>query len=232
MSGNQLLTPMFVDNSDTGLVIAGLRRYNVFTAVFFLGRHRRLLTELAAISRAAPGERALDIGCGPGKLVRALGAAVGGSGVAVGVDPSETAITDNRRRDRAANHRYERGPAQELPFADAEFDVVTCTFVMHHVPEQHRDAALAEMWRVLRPGGRVLLADAAPAPWMRRVFARRSGDPFAEVDIRRYAEQLRAVGFTDLDYTDSRYQTGILTAVKPEGSAPPDGSADVVGGLG
>ncbi|MFC4372649.1 methyltransferase domain-containing protein [Nocardia halotolerans] len=217
MSENQLLIPMFVHDGDTGLVIAGLRRYNVFTSVFFLGRHRSLLAELVTTAGASPGERALDIGCGPGKLVRALGAAVGPAGEAVGVDPSAAAIADSRRRDRAAHHRYERGPAQELPFADAEFDAVTCTFVMHHIPEQHREAALAQMWRVVRPGGRVLLADAAPAPWLRRVLRPLlgGGDPFAGVDIRRYTEGLRAVGFTDLTYHRSRYQTGILTGVKP-----------------
>lgn len=209
---------MFVHDAGTGLVIQGLRRYNVFTTLFFLGRHRRLLDEFVTRSGARPGERALDIGCGPGKLVRALGAVVGPKGSAVGVDPSATAVTDNRRRDRAAHHRYEVGPAQDLPLPDDAFDIVTCTFVMHHIPEAHRAAALAQMWRVLRPGGRVLLADASPSPRMRRalsVLLRDGGDPFADADIRHYTELLRALGFTELTYTQSRDQTGILTGIKP-----------------
>ncbi len=209
---------MFVDHAGTGLVIAGLRRYNLFTTLFFLGRHRRLLAEFVTLSGARGGEHALDIGCGPGKLVRALGAAVGPGGAAVGIDPSATAIADNRRRDRAAQHRYEVGPAQDLPLPDAAFDVVTCTFVMHHIPEAQRTAALAQMWRVLRPGGRVLLADASPSPRLRRalsVVLRSGGDPFAAVDIRHYTEPLRALGFTELTYTRSRDQTGILTGIKP-----------------
>ncbi|MFE3545682.1 class I SAM-dependent methyltransferase [Nocardia sp. NPDC059177] len=216
MSRNQLLTPMFVDDAGTGLVIAGLRRYNVFTALFFLGRHRRLLREFVALSGARPGEHALDIGCGPGKLVRALGAAVGSRGTAVGVDPSATAIADNRGRDRAAHHRYEVGPAQELPLPDAEFDAVTCTFVMHHIPEPQRAAALAQMWRVLRPGGRLLLADASPTPRMRAVLSVfHDADAFVQTDIRQYTDPLRDLGFAELTYTQSRDQTGILTAVKP-----------------
>ncbi|MEU4323374.1 methyltransferase domain-containing protein [Nocardia fluminea] len=218
MSRNQLLTPMFVDDAGTGLVIAGLRRYNLFTAVFFLGRHRRLLAEFVTRSGARAGSHALDIGCGPGKLVRALGAAVGPNGAAVGVDPSATAVADNSDRDRATHHRYVVGPAQSLPLPDAEFDVVTCTFVMHHIPESQRDAAIAEMWRVLRPGGRLLLADASPTPRMRAVlslFLGRGGDPFADADIRHYTERVEAVGFIDLSYTQSRDQTGILTALKP-----------------
>ncbi|MET9214602.1 MULTISPECIES: class I SAM-dependent methyltransferase [unclassified Nocardia] len=217
MSRNQLLTPMFVEDSDTGIVIAGLRRYNLFTTVFFLGRQRRLLAEFVAAAGIAPGQRTLDIGCGPGKLVRASGVATGPSGAAVGVDPSAIAVDDNRRRDRAAHHRYEQAPAQELPFDDGEFDVVTCTFVMHHIPEQHRTAAIAEMWRVLRPGGRLLLADASLTPRARRLLAPffGGGNPFADADIRHYTDQLRATGFTELDFTQSKYQTGILTARKP-----------------
>ncbi|MFD3707197.1 class I SAM-dependent methyltransferase [Nocardia sp. NPDC058658] len=214
MPRNQLLTPMFVNDSDTGLVIEGLRRYNLFTSVFFLGRHRRLLAEFVTLSGARQGDNALDIGCGPGKLVRALGAV---TGAAVGVDPSATAVAANSARDRAARHRYVVGPAQELPLPDAEFDVVTCTFVMHHIPESRRDAAIAEMWRVLRPGGRLLLADASPSPRMRAVlslFLGRGGDPFADADIRHYADRVEAVGFTELTYIQSRDQTGILTAVK------------------
>ncbi|MFD3510821.1 class I SAM-dependent methyltransferase [Nocardia sp. NPDC058666] len=214
MTRNQLLTPMFVHDADTGLVIEGLRRYNLFTAVFFLGRHRRLLAEFVALSGAGPGWRALDIGCGPGKLVRALGTAVGPTGAVVGVDPSVTAVEENR--DGVAHHRYEVGPAQDLPVSDAEFDVVTCTFVMHHIPEAKRDAAIAEMWRVLRPGGRLLLADASPSPRIRAVFSLFLGrDPFVDVDIRHYIERVEAAGFLDLSYSRSRDQTGILTAVKP-----------------
>lgn len=68
---------MFVDQPDTGLVLSGLRRYNLFTAVFFLGRQGRLLRDFVDRTGLRPGEDALDIGCGPGKLVRALGRRAG-----------------------------------------------------------------------------------------------------------------------------------------------------------
>ncbi|WP_228813946.1 MULTISPECIES: class I SAM-dependent methyltransferase [Nocardia] len=212
-------SPMFVDAPDTGLVIEGLRRYNLFTAVWFLGRHRRLLAELVQASGAAPGNAAVDIGCGPGKLVRALGAAVGPQGTVAGIDPSAAAVDYNRRRDVHPNHRYIQAPAQALPLPDASVDVVTCTFVMHHIPGEHREAAVAEMWRVLRPGGRLLLVDARPTRWMRFLFSRSArhhgADPFAEIDIRRYTPSLRAAGFTDLRYIAGRHMAGISTASKP-----------------
>lgn len=212
---------MFVDDPGTGLVIEGMRRYNVFTAVWFLGRHRRLLAELVRTSGASPGDDAVDIGCGPGKLVRALGARVGARGSVAGIDPSASAVAYNQRRDDRPNHRYIQAPAQDLPLPDASVDVVTCTFVMHHIPEEYRAAAIAEMWRVLRPGGRLLLADAHPTRWMRFLFsrtARQNGnnDHFDAVDIRRYTPLLRSVGFVDVEYVASRHMTGIATAAKPD----------------
>ncbi|ONM48753.1 hypothetical protein B0T44_23005 [Nocardia donostiensis] len=216
---------MFTDHADIGIVISGLRRYNLFTAAFFLGRHHRLIAELARLSGAGTGDQALDIGCGPGKLVRALGDMVGPEGGVVGVDPSETAVAYNRRRDRSPNHRYEQSVAQQLNQLDAAFDIITCTFVMHHIPEQHRVAAVEEMWRVLRPGGRLLLADAHPTVRARSVFAgiarlaRRGSNPhdtFDAVDIRQYSETLVAVGFATPHFVTSRYSTGILIAEKPD----------------
>ncbi|WP_280415796.1 class I SAM-dependent methyltransferase [Nocardia carnea] len=222
-------SPMFVDAPDTGLVIEGMRRYNLFTTVWFLGRHRRLLAELVRASGAGPGDDAVDIGCGPGKLVRALGARVGPQGSAAGIDPSATAIDYNNRRDTRANHRYLQAPAQELPLPDASVDIVTCTFVMHHIPEEHREAAIAEMWRVLRPGGRLLLADAHPTPRVRFLSGwstrRHHGpDPLADVDIRRYTTALQSVGFAGIEYRESHNVTGVMTASKPF-SPPSTGTA-------
>ncbi|WP_280437421.1 class I SAM-dependent methyltransferase [Nocardia carnea] len=219
-SDQRTRSPMFVDAPDTGLIIQGMRRYNLFTTVWFLGRHRRLLAELARGSGAGLGDDAVDIGCGPGKLVRALGEQVGPLGSVVGIDPSAAAIDYNNRRDTRPNHRYIQAPAQDLPLPDASVDVVTCTFVMHHIPEEHREAAIAEMWRVLRPGGRLLLADAHPGPWLRFLFTRAAHgdhdkDPFEAIDIRRYDPALRSVGCADPSYMVSPFMTGMLVAFKP-----------------
>ncbi|MGW5385904.1 class I SAM-dependent methyltransferase [Nocardia sp. NPDC003963] len=213
-------TPMFVDDPGTGLVIVGMRRYNLFTTVWFLGRHRRLIAELVRTSGASPGDDAVDIGCGPGKLVRALGSRVGTQGSVTGIDPSGSAVAYNQGRDDRRNHRYVQAPAQDLPLADASVDVVTCTFVMHHIPEEHRAAAISEMWRVLRPGGRLLLADAHPTRWMRFLFSRSArrhndGDPFDAIDVRRYTPLLRSVGFIEVEHAAGKHMTGMTTASKP-----------------
>ena len=90
----------------------------------------------------------LDVGCGEGWLVRRL--AAGGARV-VGVDPLASALERARREDPGQDARYIEGVAQALPFELERFDVVVFFNSLHHVPEAHMDAALAQAARVLRP---------------------------------------------------------------------------------
>jgi len=108
---------------------------------------------------AATGdEHALDVGCGAGALALALAPIVAD---VVGIDrvPELLALG----RDRApANVSFVEGDAEALPFADASFDLVGTLRTLHHV--QHPERVLAELARVCRPGGRVLVVDQiAPA---------------------------------------------------------------------
>lgn len=217
------------NESTPGILITRVRGYNLFNTVFFTGRRHHLDVTLTTVGKTAPGENVLDIGCGPGRFAGVLADRVGPSGTVVGVDPSgpmiEYASTHAGRR---SNCEFHRGAAQSLNFPDATFDVVTATFVMHHIFEEQREVALANMFRVLRPGGRLLLADAHPLERVRtgavrllaRSAARHHGrsaatDPFAAVDVRNYIGTLRAIGFDDVEFRAVKPSTGTLLAVKP-----------------
>lgn len=105
-----------------------------------------------------PGERLLDAGSGPGFLAQAIGEAVGRSGRVCGVDVSEPLLA--YARERAAGTpwvEYRHGDVARLAFGEAEFDAAVCIQVLEYVPEV--DAALSELFRVLRPGGRLLVMD-------------------------------------------------------------------------
>ena len=78
------------------------------------------------------------------------------------MDPSAAAIAYAQRR-APSTVTLSVGVAQDLNLPDASFDVVTCTLAMHHIPARKREAALREMYRVTRPGGRVLVADFDPS---------------------------------------------------------------------
>ncbi|MGY1945433.1 methyltransferase domain-containing protein [Nocardia asiatica] len=105
------------------------------------------------------GERALDIGAGTGSEVLEFAERVGPDGEAVGVDPNPAmlAVAGARAEAAGVRARFVEGTAYRLPFPDDSFDAVRCERVYQHLDDPA--AATAEIARVLRPGGRVLLID-------------------------------------------------------------------------
>ena len=109
--------------------------------------------------RLAPGHRVLDIGCGTGFDVRALVARTTPGGQVVGVDSSAAAIETARQlsADLGDACHFAVADASRLPFADDTFDATRCDRTLQHVPDPQ--AAVAEMARVTRPGGVVLVSE-------------------------------------------------------------------------
>ena len=220
-----------IQPAQPGILITRVRGYNLFTAIF-LGGRGRLDRTLARLSGARAGDRVLDVCSGPGALAAALTAEVGAGGAVVGIDASPPMVTySTKHAGRQPNCHFEYGIAQDLNFPDGSFDVVTSTFAMHHIPESERPAAIAHMFRVLRPGGRLLLADMHPTgrihPALVRILSRlashgtsetatRGLDPVESVDIRQYRTLLSDAGFEGFDFTTVKRATGVLTAVKAE----------------
>ena len=107
-----------------------------------------------------PGERVLDIGSGPGFLAAGIASRVGESGAVSGIDLSEPMIayaSGLRAEPGAAPMTFELGDATALGFFDQSFDAVVSTQVYEYVPDI--ETAMAEVHRVLVPGGRVLILD-------------------------------------------------------------------------
>jgi len=115
----------------------------------FMGRYSRGLSPLLAdLAGVGPGMRVLDVGCGPGALVAELVARAGADRVAA-VDPSESFVVAARQRCPGVDVR--RATAEQLPFADAEFDATLAQLVVHFMSDPV--AGLTEMARVTRAGG-------------------------------------------------------------------------------
>jgi ubiquinone/menaquinone biosynthesis C-methylase UbiE len=117
---------------------------------------------LLAASGVGPGDRVLDVACGPGVVTCEFAAAARS---AVGLDLVDAMLDEARSRAAElglANVEFAAGDAGALPFADGTFDVVVSRFAIHHL--ERPATALAEMARVCAPAGRVVVCDTAPEP--------------------------------------------------------------------
>ena len=107
-----------------------------------------------------PGERVLDVGSGPGFLAEQMAVAVGPQGSVCGIDPSESMLAIAAKREPSAGSapiELRQSSAERLPYPDRIFDAAVSTQVLEYSNDV--PAAIAEMFRVLRPGGRVLILD-------------------------------------------------------------------------
>lgn len=148
-----------------GLVLNNGWRYDLgewFHNIFsFRGTFRKLRQRTISLAQLQPGEQVLDVGCGTGTLVMEAARRVGRPGGVAGVDPGAEQIARARAKAARRNLPIEFlvGVIEQLPFPDQSFDVVFSTLMMHHLPTSLKRQGLAEIARVLKPGGRLVIAD-------------------------------------------------------------------------
>ena len=134
-------------------------KYDVMNDLMSMGLHRAWKAYTVAGANARPGDRVLDIAGGTGDLARAFDKRVGPSGLVVHTDINEAMLRQGRDRLTDAGVLLPTSicDAETLPFPEAAFDIVCVAFGLRNMT--HKDKALSEMNRVLRPGGRLLVLE-------------------------------------------------------------------------
>ncbi len=133
--------------------------YDLLNTVMTAGLHHRWRERAADLALLGPGSRVLDVATGTGDLAIELARRVAPGGEVVGSDFSEAMLARARTKPKpvGAELRFEWGDALELPFADGTFDAATVGFGARNFSDLAR--GLAEMARVVRPGGRVVVLE-------------------------------------------------------------------------
>jgi ubiquinone/menaquinone biosynthesis C-methylase UbiE len=162
---------------------------------------RRRACELAAIQE---GASLLDVGCGTGSLALEAFRRAGSAGHVAGVDPGVRQIARARSKARRAGFpiEFQVGVIERLGFADASFDIVLSTMMLHHLPDDLKHRGLSEVARVLRPGGRLVVGD-----FMRPAEhdGRRPGLGAGETGIQDVPDLIREAGFEVVVHEDMRF---------------------------
>jgi demethylmenaquinone methyltransferase/2-methoxy-6-polyprenyl-1,4-benzoquinol methylase len=134
-------------------------KYDLMNDLMSAGLHRAWKAYTVQVANLKPGERALDIAGGTGDLSRAFARKVGETGVVVHTDINEAMLRQGRDRllDEGLILPTSLADAEKLPFKSESFDLVSVAFGLRNMT--HKDLALAEMCRVLKPGGRLLVLE-------------------------------------------------------------------------
>ncbi len=146
-------------------------RYDIMNDVLSMGMHRVWKAYTVGVAAIQPGMRVLDIAGGTGDLARAFAARVGEQGCVVLTDINEAMLRTGRDRllDDGLVIPTAACDAEHMPFADGSFDLASVAFGLRNMT--HKEAALAEMCRVLRPGGRLLVLEfSRPAPLLQKPY--------------------------------------------------------------
>lgn len=167
---------------------------------FYLEAKARRLLDLVRRRLGDPSDvRALDVGCGPGTFHRHL---AGRLGALEGVDVSATIVEEARRRNPGLT--YHVADASSLPAANGDFDLALAICILHHLAPAERGAVLAELGRVTRPGGLVVVFEHNPLnPLTRVAVARCVFDEHAVLLGRR--ETTRRLATAGLRPVEARY---------------------------
>jgi ubiquinone/menaquinone biosynthesis C-methylase UbiE len=173
-------------------------------------RDHVLKARLCAALSPAPAARVLDLGCGTGTLAIRIARTWPQTALsAVDADPDILAIARRKAARAGVSVEFEQVMAQSLPFAAATFDVAVSSLMFHHLTPEARLLALAELRRVLVPGGRLLIADFGRAsnPLRRLAFhAVRLLDGYRNTRDHARAQlvaQIRSAGFPDVRIVDT-----------------------------
>jgi len=174
-----------------------------------LGRERALREMTVNLAQVKPGDCALEVGCGTGTLTLAAKRQAGPSGKVFGIDIIPGMIELSRRKavEAQIDVTFQIGSIDDIPFSANQFDVVMCSFMIFHMSEMVRRKGITEIYRVLKPQGRLLVLDLAlPTQPVPRAIARALLGGMLQHDLRELLTLMEASGFSDIEFAQARFR--------------------------
>jgi ubiquinone/menaquinone biosynthesis C-methylase UbiE len=190
--------------------------YDSYMRKVTLGREHVLRKTTVDLAGIKPGDYVLEVGCGTGTLTLAAKRQAGLTGRVFGIDIIPGMIEASKRKAAEAQEEitFQEGSIDKIPFTESTFDVVMCSFMIFHMSEETRQKGIAEIHRVLKPGGRLMILDLAMPPQpIHRAIAKIAFGGMLEHDLRELIPFMEATGFTDVEFGPAKFRIFGLSVV-------------------
>jgi ubiquinone/menaquinone biosynthesis C-methylase UbiE len=183
--------------------------YDSYMRKITFGREGTLRETTVRLAQVKPGDCVLEVGCGTGTLTLAAKRQAGPSGKAFGIDIIPGMIEYSQRKAAQANEdvTFQFGSIDDIPFPANQFDVVFCSFMIFHMSETKRRKGIAEIYRVLKPNGRLLVVDLAlPERGLSRAIAKVLLGFMINHDLRELLPLMEASGYSDVETAPAKFR--------------------------
>ena len=183
--------------------------YDSYMRRVTLGREGALRQATLDLAQVKAGDCVLEVGCGTGTLTLAARRQVGPTGQVFGIDviPGMIELSQRKAAQAHENITFQLGAIDDIPFSANQFDVVMCSFMIFHMSENTRRKGIAEIYRVLKPQGRLLVLDLAlPTQPVQRAIARRLFGGMLQHDLRELLPLMDVAGFSDVEFGPAEFR--------------------------
>ncbi len=190
--------------------------YDSYMQRITFGREHVLRKMTVKLAQIQPGDQVLEVGCGTGTLSLAAKQKAGPSGRVCGIDmiPQMIELSQRKAAQAGADIAFQPGSIDDIPFPADQFDAVMCSFMIFHMSEGVREKGIREIYRVLKPGGRLLVVDLTPpASGLQRAIANTFFGGFMQHDLRELLPLLQAAGFKNVELGPVDFRVFFLSLV-------------------